>query len=303
MKIFTSSDSQIVQKYLLSTLTNFEKRVKRSDVFVAISDKISTKMEQAEFCEALSKSIRDGKIAGFEVVRGKHGGVRLVDPASAKLSLNHSELAEKAEAAPTEEVVVPPSNDEDTAAAEAELELLKMKKGFAGEKDKKWLEDKEKKPEFPGSLNKKPKTEQIVPEAKPYLQNRPLTTLYTSKWLWINDSRYSVQMTISVIERFITHVMRAKIDSEGPIVFNGKKYSGDEQLLHRFLTEFVGARVDVSPPLLETADVNGVPLHFIDEINKSPSPQTLADWNKKQIVENTTLSRMGLDFSPPGSKL
>ncbi len=267
---FTSNDLQIVQEHLLSTLTNFEKRIKRSDVFDSISDKIS-KMERTEFCEALSRSIKDKKITGFEIVRGKHGGVRLnrdrarhrIDPASAKLSLSHSELAEE---------VVAPSDDEGVAAAEAEL--LKMKKGFINEKNK---------PEFRNSL-KKPKTEQTVNEVKPYLQSRPLTTLHTSKWLWINDSRYSVQMTTSVIECFIINVMRAKIDPEGSIVFNSKKYSGDEQLLHRFLIEFVGARVDVSAPLIEATDINGVPIHLIDEVNKSPSPETLTEWNKKQLA-------------------
>jgi len=261
---FTSDDLQTTQKYLLSAITNFEKRIKRSDVFFAISDKIS-KMEQTEFCEALSWSIKYGKITGFEIVRGKHGGVRLVDPVSAKLSLSHSELADKAEAAPTEEVVVSTSG-----ITEAEAELLKMK----GENNPK--------KSVPKAQSKPDKKALPDVEEKPYLQSRPLTTLNTFKWLWINDNRYSVMMATTVIERFITNVMRAKIDSEGIIIFNGKKYSGDEQLLHRFLIEFVGARSDVSPPLLETSDINGVPIHFIDEVNKSPSPQTLAEWNKKQ---------------------
>jgi hypothetical protein len=256
---------QTTQKYLLSAITNFEKRIKRNEVFDAISDKVS-KMERVEFCEALSKSIKDKKIAGFEIIRGPYGGVRLVDIASAKLTLSHSELAAKADAAPTEEVVV--QEDED---ATAEAELLKMK-GLVSNQDKK--------SQLKPKIESKP--ESVLLEEKPYLQSRPLTTISSFKWLWINDSRYYVQMATSVIERFIVNVMRAKIDSEGSIVFNGKKYFGDEQLLHRFLTEFIGARADVSPPLLETADINGVPIHLIDEVNKSPTPQALAEWNKKQ---------------------
>jgi hypothetical protein len=259
---FTANDIQVIQKYLLDTLNNFEKRVKRNEVFDAICDKVS-KMERIEFCEALSKSIKDKKVVGFEIIRGPYGGVRLIDPASAKLSSS----GEMNESAPAKDEIID----------EAKAELQKMK----DEKAKKVIAAS---PLAPLSKSS-PSTSSPAPKAedKPYLQNRPLTTLSSFRWLWINDSRYYIQMTIPTIERFLINVMKATIDLEGTIVFNGKKYIGDEQLLHRFLTEFTGAKVDVSPPLLETTDINGVPIHFISEVNKSPTPQAMEEWNKKQL--------------------
>ncbi len=68
----------------------------------------------------------------------------------------------------------------------------------------------------------------------------PFTTLNSRRKLWIADSEYSVPMSTSMIEAFLYNVLEAKMDVSGTITFNGKKFSADEKLLHRFLINFVG---------------------------------------------------------------
>lgn len=89
----------------------------------------------------------------------------------------------------------------------------------------------------------------------------PFTTLNSRRTLWIADSEYSVPLSTSMIEAFLYNVLEAKNDMSGPIVFNGKKFSGDEKLLHRFLINFVGCgNPKISEPIVSNVNEEGIPL-------------------------------------------
>ena len=113
--------------------------------------------------------------------------------------------------------------------------------------------------------------------------NSPFTTLKSWQWIWIKDSRYAAFMTISSIELFLTKVMLAKADESGTVVFNGVKYHVDNtKLLHRFLSDFIGATPTTSQPMIETTDVTGAPVQLITSVHENPSPHSLKEWNESQ---------------------
>lgn len=96
---------------------------------------------------------------------------------------------------------------------------------------------------------------------KDTLRKGPFTTVNTYRQLWIRDNKYEVPMSTSTLESFLLNVLEAKIDSKGHVVFNGKRYSCDEQLLHKFLVKFVGCAAPiVSEPIEKLYDDNGVPV-------------------------------------------
>ena len=74
--LFTSSDLQLINNYLNSNLKS-KKAVLRSKIFEAIVEKTESKLDKETFCTALSQCIKSGTLNGFEIVRGKFGGVRL----------------------------------------------------------------------------------------------------------------------------------------------------------------------------------------------------------------------------------
>lgn len=89
----------------------------------------------------------------------------------------------------------------------------------------------------------------------------PFTTINSRRKLWIADSEYSVPLSTFMIESFLLNVMDAKMDINGTIVFDGKRFLGDEKLLHRFLISFVGCgNPQISEPVLSSVDENGVPM-------------------------------------------
>jgi len=117
------------------------------------------------------------------------------------------------------------------------------------------LFDKNKKPDEPEKTFVSSLSEAVK---KPF---GPFTTLNSRRTLWINDSEYSVPLSSSMINAFLYNIMEAKNDPNGIIVFDGKRFSGDEKLLHRFLINFVGCNnPKVSEPVFSNVDGDGVPL-------------------------------------------
>ena len=249
------SDSNLkdIQDFLMSKLAK-KKAVKRLEVFEALGSN-NSELSKAHFCESLSKNIKSGRLPGLKIVRGPHGGISLDE-----ISRLTQKLEEQAESSPEEEVEAEPEVEPEQEVHSPVDNLL----------DQEVAAPVTKKKELP-----------LSPPASTPFTNRSIW-----RWIWINDSRYSVFMGLENIEKFLVKVMQAKEDPEGSVVFHGKRYSVcDEKLLHRFLADFIGAGVTISEPLEETTDANGSPLQLVSDVNDSPSPEALKEWNEKQKQE------------------
>lgn len=94
-------------------------------------------------------------------------------------------------------------------------------------------------------------------------KNHPMTTLTKTKKLWIKDSCYLVPMAPSTMVYLLERVFLAKRSESGKILFEGKKYDCDTDLLHRYLFFFLGISPNIEEPNENMCDENGIPLCLI----------------------------------------
>jgi hypothetical protein len=264
MKTFNPSELYMILEFISNTLDT-KVRIKKSDVFIAMNDLMSPPRKEVEFLSLLSDNIKSGRLGGLKIVKGKMGGIVVADFDAIKSSLEILSLERQVEKPATTVAVVADFDGIKTKAKTLSREAGQDAPGF--------------------------NQQSVRPESKakkPYLSSQAVKkTSGSYRWLWIRDSRYAVPMSTEPIKTFLLRVMRAKEDHNGSIVFDGKKYSGDEQLLSRFLLDFVGAGMpNTSEPLLDTVDANGVPVNMIPDVHNDPSPETLANWNQTVTEDN-----------------
>ena len=75
-KILSSSEIDIVRTHLSSVLVKQSDRITLSETYQALKDKFPGSPENV-FIPALNKAIKDNKLPGLTIVRGRYGGIRL----------------------------------------------------------------------------------------------------------------------------------------------------------------------------------------------------------------------------------
>jgi len=118
-----------------------------------------------------------------------------------------------------------------------------------------------------GNPPSRQETEKLV-EEKEYKWSsfhKPATTMGRTKKLWIKDSCYNVPMSPSTMVCFLERVLLMNKDPNGSILFEGKRYNGDESILNRYLSYFLGLMPTIETPSENTHDENGVPKWLLEE--------------------------------------
>jgi len=64
---------------------------------------------------------------------------------------------------------------------------------------------------------------------------------------------------------FLERVLLMNKDPNGSILFEGKRYNGDESILNRYLSYFLGLMPTIETPSENTHDENGVPKWLLEE--------------------------------------
>jgi len=95
--------------------------------------------------------------------------------------------------------------------------------------------------------------------------NKPLTTIGRTKKLWINDTCYKVPMAPDTLVYFLEHILLAKKDPEGIVLFEGQRWTCDSAMLHRYISAFLGISSEIEVPNENTCDENGIPLWLSEE--------------------------------------
>lgn len=267
MTQLSNNDLYLVQNFIATELHK-NPRVKRTEVFDSVYKLLETSIDKTDFLNLLSANIKSGVFAGLKISRGRSGGIIATDPEKIKSCLESMKQGDY--------TAKPFSELKDKA-------FPKVSKSVA-----------ESSTEAPMTEEKKQTKAELkqIEKQKPYLSGGPPAKDPSQRhfrWLWIKDSRYAIPLLTKQIEIFLHHVMGAKEDLSGTIVFNGKKYVGDEQLLHRFLNNYIGCVIDTSEPLLEMFDSKKVPIVLIDEVYNNPSPQVLQAWNEKTYSQPDSL--------------
>lgn len=71
---FNDDDIKLIDEWLKLELPK-KKHIQRGDVYAALKDKVSFKDEEARWTNTLSLNIKSGRLAGYDIVRGRFGGV------------------------------------------------------------------------------------------------------------------------------------------------------------------------------------------------------------------------------------
>jgi hypothetical protein len=71
---FNDDDIKLIDEWLKSELPK-KKHIQRGDVYTALKEKVSFKDDETKWTNTLSLNIKGGRLAGYDIVRGRFGGV------------------------------------------------------------------------------------------------------------------------------------------------------------------------------------------------------------------------------------
>lgn len=74
----TKADLELIEEELRPILIGGNSLI-RKGVYNLVKNKLSNKLNEQDFCQALSLNIKTKRLAGFKITRGKHGGVAIDD--------------------------------------------------------------------------------------------------------------------------------------------------------------------------------------------------------------------------------
>lgn len=232
MDKFSSSEIEIVRSYLATTLSK-QKRITVSDTFAALKDKFGP-VDQPVFGRVLSAAIKDGKLSGLKIGRGRYGGIRLDDGSVEEQEVIPAPLGPK----PPAIIFVTPRTK-----PLAEVTASDIPRGMSAEDVANDLPGVNDASEIEASVP-------IVEEPKRILAPAKTTPSWivpkeTKKLdLWIKDQHYRIPHSFSDVSSLLTNVLEAKEDAEGSIKFNEMNYACPESslaFLDKFLFYFYGA--------------------------------------------------------------
>lgn len=250
MKLTLSSqDIKLIQAFMNQKITGNNAMPGRL-IFKKLRKELSSKLEETQFCLLLSSAVRSGDIEGFEgrrrvgyIVSGSR------PPTKSQLANEENEesdLEEKTEQTPPVTQPAPqidPQADTDPAPppspVKEELDKLAAERQ-ALEIDREKLRAERK----------------AFEESRRVPVGAPRTDIPEQAWkrvqrlvVFVGRHRYDVPMAACDIRALLQQVLQATQAEDGPIEFNGKRYSCDNmQLLERLLLCFfestmtVGAR-------------------------------------------------------------
>lgn len=223
--LFSDSDITLIDAWLKENLP-LKNRIQRPEIYAALKDKTDERLDELKWSAALSFNIKSGRLAGYDTVRGRFGGVCFAADGQVTSS-------EPVKLIPT--TTKPPKGLFPKTAKEPVTKAAVIEKPVA-----------EVKPE--------PVQQPI---AKPVIR-----TMFTyPRHVWIGQEMYKVSAPTTSINRLLVDVLKAVQNENGNVTFNGKKWQvQDVALLERFLIVFmhsVSCGSESVEPVLD--DESGVP--------------------------------------------
>ncbi|HVI41830.1 MAG TPA: hypothetical protein VM577_14350 [Anaerovoracaceae bacterium] len=213
-KSLSSSEIDIVRTHLSSVLVKESDRITLPETYHALKDKFPGAVENI-FIGQLNKAIKENKLPGMTIVRGRYGGIRL----------------EKPGLKPVVPTIKPPVVEKEITIDIPDVEVVE---------------------EPPNEELYKEMKELIETSTKPVVVESKVKTSWgaspapTKKDLWMNGRHYQIPHTINEVKDLLEKVLEVKEDPEGAIKFDGQTYSCSElamEFFDRFLFYFYGAHL------------------------------------------------------------
>lgn len=217
-KALSTSEIDIVRTHLSSVLVKQSDRITLSETYQALKDKFPGSQENI-FVAALNKAIKDNKLPGLTIVRGRYGGIRLEKPTFTSIY---------------KPAVSPELKQEDTVSEDYNAPDVEEVEGPANEE----LYDEMKEII---DTSTKPVVAVVESKVKPTWGGPPLPV---KKDLWMNGRHYQLTQSTNEIKTLLEMVLEVKEDPEGAIKFDGQTYSCSDlamEFFDKFLFYFHGA--------------------------------------------------------------
>ncbi len=199
---FSVKDAELIKMFLETK--DPSQRITRIDLYNQFRQVIAARLTENQWLAELSKSFKDGKIAGWEVVKGRFGGIKKIDLTKIK---------------------VPPTQIKKQAIPVKKLQVA--------------LTPPEPKPVVVSKPVVKPTIPDNIKELAAELVKKKIPARLT-----IRDKKFELPESNAKIRALLIHVIEAKEDPEGFIVFNDKKYTCTDiqaEYLDKFLFWYFGA--------------------------------------------------------------
>lgn len=115
--LFSDSDITLIDAWLKENLP-IKERIQRPEIYAALKDKTDEKLDEQKWSAALSFNIKSGRLAGYDTVRGRFGGVMFAKNAEVKAPVKLVAPPVKPKPPPKEKVekpavILPPPKKEE----------------------------------------------------------------------------------------------------------------------------------------------------------------------------------------------
>lgn len=117
--LFSDSDIQLIDVWLKENLPT-KNRIQRPEIYAALKEQTSEKLDELKWSAALSFNIKSGRLSGYDTIRGRFGGVCFADQTAAPKPVvkftpptpKEPKKIVAAEPPAVKSTIIPPSKDE-----------------------------------------------------------------------------------------------------------------------------------------------------------------------------------------------